>query len=1550
MTLSFRFRFLLVYLGWLAMLCGTVSAQGLPFQNRAESSAGLITPPRAVRQILSDAQRAIDQQQWSDAVAGLGDFLQQETSEAADLALTQDYFLDSVDQDPNATLSQSLIRQARQMIGDLPADARETYELLYGPSARRIFDQATRQRDWLALAEVRRRYFHTQAGYLSSIVLARRAWQRGEALHCAMLLKDIIPQADASPHIDASVVALFAVAAHQSELSLEPELKLSGPVPAVGDAEAIAAGQSRSGESLRQWCNDAATIGDLASARWRQNFGLMGTTPDRNGGASGQMPLTRPEWVVESTASPRESELLADQAERFRSQGVLLPPSAQPLSIDGQVMVRTTKWLTGIDQSTGKMVWTFPWYSAQDALDDFETPHPSLSEEQEVAQLVQRVWHDLPYGQLSSDGQRLFLLDGLDDLESFRMGNSAMGLRSRREAANTLVALELKTQGKLLWRIGADEDEASTLGDAFFLGPPLPIDGRLYVLAEVSGDLGLYCLDPATGQEIWRQTLGSIDGLPVRFDAQRRLAGAMPTYYQGLLICATGNGLVVAIDLADRTFRWARRYPRPRSAANNSFFDPERNDLESTQRRWADGVAIAGDGHVVITPVESDQLIVLNAATGQSSFRAKPRSGELYVAGIRDGNYILVGRRQVAAYDLDSGKKVWATDDSVFAGDQEVAGRGAFGDGDYLVPTTQQELIRISTADGSITGRKKVDFPLGNLVASGGELFSQTATEVVMASGVSSLQPDVRLRLEQNPDDVMALIDQAQLMLENGQRDQAVDVLHKAEALDSDNDEIDQLLVSAMLEQLRESESIDTDLIAKLEPRIDQPEQMLEFQRLKVDGFLRQGQPEQSLRELLALSAMVLDSPESDGTVVTGSQTVSVHEWIAGRVTRCYRITEDQTNEFSVSEENLDDLVSRTLSEQLARPTAQLQELLRQWSPTGFADQIGQVLFERLKTKRQYHLIERMALGTLPHRRWIELSDDRLYMLAYAYAKSEMPEDASAVIAELANRTAIDRLAEADWAGPLPDLLGQRTAPLDLWPDRVDVSLDLLTRASPTMAMSNFQALQRRFATLRLSSESGRTFSGWEIGTNSSQSLQVRDALGRARPIALSPHPNRNGMREYAISGSLALLSVGTELIALDMTKVNDAMQPPMIWRRELVSRESGVSSVRTENDLGDVIYRNRISSGTMINGMLPEISVGPILGDRFFVFRNGELMCLDAITGDTRWRTTDAPRTGVLVVDGSRVALVSDETNEIRIYDLYDGTLTSQKPWNHGDLWGRSDRFVVAIQADGEDDQNESLRRRVIMVDPLADGSGVMIESDNCVVSRSSQSTEDSFGDLLNGRWVTILNHEGKLVVWDLQSGKELARESIDLSPGHLGLSSVQMRGGLVILPQVSMPASNDIESEKLDGRTTDNQKEAGAALAFDSVTGELKWRQDFELPWGVTLDQPAASPLLLFTRLRSAYSTQGKREQSLDFQAIDVRNGKLIAQQLRNDVGSKFTFRDTEQTLLPHNNIKARIDTLTIDFQFLFESPSNPAGQPDAGDQPSSSDEIDDTTPEQP
>ena len=107
----------------------------------------------------------------------------------------------------------------------------------------------------------------------------------------------------------------------------------------------------------------------------------------------------------------------------------------------------------------------------------------------------------------------------------------------------------------------------------FFLGPPLVLDGELYVLAEVRGDLSLY----VPGCRNRRRPMGlsklHTSG-PCRWMKLGGSRGATPSYSDGVLICPTSSCAVVAVDASTRSLIWGYQYPR----------DPRQKRIRTSRR------------------------------------------------------------------------------------------------------------------------------------------------------------------------------------------------------------------------------------------------------------------------------------------------------------------------------------------------------------------------------------------------------------------------------------------------------------------------------------------------------------------------------------------------------------------------------------------------------------------------------------------------------------------------------------------------------------------------------------------------------------------------------------------------------------------------------------------------------------------------------------------------------------------------------------------------------------------------------------------------------
>ena len=86
----------------------------------------------------------------------------------------------------NKSVERSLKLEAQLLLGQMPAEGRETYEKQYGPAARRLYEEAIRLNDADGLALVARRFFHTQAGFEAAYRLANDHLDHERALTAAL--------------------------------------------------------------------------------------------------------------------------------------------------------------------------------------------------------------------------------------------------------------------------------------------------------------------------------------------------------------------------------------------------------------------------------------------------------------------------------------------------------------------------------------------------------------------------------------------------------------------------------------------------------------------------------------------------------------------------------------------------------------------------------------------------------------------------------------------------------------------------------------------------------------------------------------------------------------------------------------------------------------------------------------------------------------------------------------------------------------------------------------------------------------------------------------------------------------------------------------------------------------------------------------------------------------------------------------------------------------------------------------------------------------------
>ena len=80
----------------------------------------------------------------------------------------------------------------------------------------------------------------------------------------------------------------------------------------------------------------------------------------RNAESLGGFPLLTARWRVRAANHPSDEEMIRQQRDMFRDQGVPAIPTLQPLAVSNVVIVRTPRRLVAVDMDSGKRIWEFP--------------------------------------------------------------------------------------------------------------------------------------------------------------------------------------------------------------------------------------------------------------------------------------------------------------------------------------------------------------------------------------------------------------------------------------------------------------------------------------------------------------------------------------------------------------------------------------------------------------------------------------------------------------------------------------------------------------------------------------------------------------------------------------------------------------------------------------------------------------------------------------------------------------------------------------------------------------------------------------------------------------------------------------------------------------------------------------------------------------------------------------------------------------------------------------------------------------------------------------
>ncbi|HUQ68413.1 MAG TPA: PQQ-binding-like beta-propeller repeat protein, partial [Planctomycetaceae bacterium] len=963
--------------------------------------------------ILTAAEEAVARKDWKSAVERLQTLL--DLPDDA-LLLTKNGH------------GESLRTAAHRVLSGAPATVLSDYERQYGGLARQLFDDARRTASVTGLVNVATRFPATQAGLEAARLLDAWHFDHSEfALAYRGYRGDWdrngVPATDAVWRLQAAYAAL-RVGEPESQLAW-----LSGVTDAAVPRTVHIAGSDVAATAWWQDHLNAAAIPTAPLTDWRQ----LGGSAARNGLGTSGAPLLLPTWSLPLTKSAAiQSALTTLLADLAGSQTVTIP-AASPVIVGNRVAFRDLRGVRVVDLSTGKTAWeTSEGISPERilngaALDELadgdafqlranarQMNEEYLGESAQNHPLASWLYRDATSGLISSDGRRLFVLEDVAVLTRNQAGYQWEGESTPADpfganwATNRLSAYDLQT-GRLQWTVGgphSGEMQEIPLAGAFFLGVPVVDAGEMYAVATQGEEIRLHALDPDTGRPRWSQLLAYAD-TKIDLDLVRRWIGAPVTVGQGIVICPTAAGWLVAVDRLRRQLVWACRYAP--KLDDDQEFDPAAQFLpqQDLGDAWAVGAPIVQGARVIFAPPDADALFCVHLVDGRIVWQ-HPRDDGAYVATVQSDRVVVVGKSQVTALALADGSELWETKGPP---DARPTGRAAVLGPQIAVPYSDHQVWLLDLADGQITSRLRTPVdqpPLENLVKVRDRLVSLGAHGCRMFSERSRSLAEIAERQARSPNDPVAVLQQGELLLLDQKWNEAVALLKRHNSASWSDEQLNQrwnTLWRSMSELIHADLTGGEAALAELAAMAKTDAQRWLIATRQVDRDLALKQFDKAFERLWAMTRQ----PGPDRVTPADDPTLSVQReaWLRGRLSDVW--TQAPPELRSRIDRQMQQLIAKTL----AGPIDDWMALGRWRDFHPAAARLAWGFAEQWTKTREFAKAE-SALASWVQHADIAVATESRVRLARVWQQFGLTDDAASLLAGLSARVMAMRLSTGD--------------------------------------------------------------------------------------------------------------------------------------------------------------------------------------------------------------------------------------------------------------------------------------------------------------------------------------------------------------------------------------------------------------------------------------------------------------------------------------------------------------------------------------------------------
>ncbi len=714
-------------LAMLSLIVAPAAQAQIPFNTQFELSE-TVQLDRADGAALAHLERAkacLAEHQWDEAVETLRQVMA--NAEGKLLAVTPWRYV-------------SLSDACQMQLAALPPEALKLYRRRIDPVAQRWCEEGIARRDAKWLNNVVQQAFASSWGDKALLVLGEMCLEEGDFSAARWCWERILPvkappgEVKTWPGYPDSTLDPAAVRARLVLVSIlegsasRAREELSEFVRLHGDARGRLGGREvRYAAALAEVLNQSAL---WPKAKPGPDWPTFAGSPARNAiapelidvaGVQWRATLKRPTAPLPAPLEPHNS-VVADNP--------VAPLAFHPVISLGRVFTADQAEIFGFRNDTGKPAWGDGGASIYRDAAEVPLAMPGLGE---------------------GLGTPRFTLTIADGRLYARMGSPITNPPQQpgvSVASGSIVCLDLRAEGKLLWRVPAEEGWA-------FDGAPVVAGARLFVAMrrnDIRPQAFVACFDTTTGRMRWQRFVCAAE-TPAR-GTLAECTNTLLTLVGGTIYVNTNLGAVASLAVEDGRINWLSLYPRVRSG-----------NLLRMDAHWQRDLnpCLFDHGRLYVAPADSPRLYAFDAATGQILWPGRhddrpaetpvqdPLDDVVHLLGVSGDCLIASGHKlywiDIAGPRAGNIAHVWPEGE-----DKLGYGRGLLA-GSYVLWPTREKIYVFHQQTARL--KKEIELaPLGvrggNLLVADGRLLIATPSELIVLGTTGEKKQEPRAELTKN--------------------------------------------------------------------------------------------------------------------------------------------------------------------------------------------------------------------------------------------------------------------------------------------------------------------------------------------------------------------------------------------------------------------------------------------------------------------------------------------------------------------------------------------------------------------------------------------------------------------------------------------------------------------------------------------------------------------------------------------------------------------------------------------------------------------------------